>query len=87
MQAHRKERIGGKELLFGAALGIPNFLSSLFLLRSLATVPAVIAFPTYSVAVILVVALAGVCFFTERLNPRQIIGGLLICIALILLNL
>lgn len=84
---HRKERIGGKELLFGAALGIPNFLSSLFLLRSLATVPAVIAFPTYSVAVILVVALAGVCFFKERLNPRQIIGGLLICIALILLNL
>ena len=84
---HRKERIGSKELVFGAALGIPNFFSSLFLLKSLATVPAVIAFPTYSVAVILVVALAGILFFKERLSLRQAIGGLLICIALALLNL
>lgn len=84
---HRKERIGTKELLFGAALGVPNFLSSLFLLQSLSTVPAVIAFPTYSVAVILVVALAGVCFFKERFTLRQTIGGLLICIALVFLNL
>lgn len=84
---HRKERIGKKELLFGAALGVPNFFSSLFLLRSLATVPAVIAFPTYSVAVILVVALAGIVFFKERLSLRQIAGGLLICIALVFLNL
>lgn len=83
----RKERLGWKELLYGAALGIPNFLCSLFLLRSLATVPAVIAFPTFSVAVILVVALAGVLLFKERLNLRQGIGGVLICIALALLNL
>lgn len=85
--ASRKEHIGFKELAYGAMLGIPNFLSSLFLLNALATVPAVIAFPTFSVAVILVVALAGVCFFHERLQPRQILGGMLICLALALLNL
>lgn len=83
----RKETLGAKELVYGAALGIPNFFSSLFLLRSLASVPAVIAFPTFSVAVILVVALVGVVFFKERLRPRQIAGGILICIALALLNL
>lgn len=83
----RKERIGRKELVYGALLGIPNFLSSLFLLHSLSTVPAVIAFPTFSVAVILVVSVAGLLFFRERLNPRQIVGGLLICVALVLLNL
>lgn len=83
----RKERIGCKELAYGAFLGIPNFLSSLFLLHSLSTVPAVIAFPTFSVAVILVVSVAGLLFFRERLNPRQVIGGLLICVALVLLNL
>lgn len=83
----RKERIGRKELVYGALLGIPNFLSSLFLLHSLSTVPAVIAFPTFSVAVILVVSVAGLLFFRERLNPRQVIGGLLICVALVLLNL
>ena len=85
--AHKKEKLGMKELLYGAALGIPNFLSSLFLLNALRSVPAVIAFPTFSVAVILVVAAAGILFFRERLQRRQVFGGLLICIALVLLNL
>ena len=85
--AHKKEKLGMKELLYGAALGIPNFLSSLFLLNALRSVPAVIAFPTFSVAVILVVAAAGILFFREQLQRRQVFGGLLICIALVLLNL
>ena len=85
--AYKKERLGVKELLYGTALGIPNFLSSLFLLNALASVPAVIAFPTFSVAVILVVALTGIVCFRERLNRKQLLGGFLICIALILLNL
>jgi len=87
LMSRKKERLGLKEIAFGAMLGIPNFLSSLFLLNSLATVPAVIAFPTFSVAVILVVAIAGMLCFRERLNHRQLLGGFLICIALILLNL
>ena len=84
--AYKKERIGWKELAYGTLLGIPNYLSTFFLLKSLSTVPAVIAFPTYSVGVILVVCLTGVLLFRERLNRRQIIGGLMICAALILLN-
>lgn len=87
LMVSRGERLGAKELTYGALLGIPNFLSSLFLLRSLATVPAVIAFPTFSVSVILVVALAGMLVFHERLYRRQIIGGILICGALAMLNL
>ena len=85
--AHKKERLGFKELCYGAALGIPNFFSSLFLLKSLTVIPAVIAFPTVNVAVILVVSLAGFLLFREKLSRRQIIGGVLICIALALLNL
>lgn len=85
--ARKKERLGIKELCYGAALGIPNFLSSLFLLKSLTVIPAVIAFPTVNVAVILVVSLAGFLLFHEKLSHRQIIGGILICIALALLNL
>ena len=87
LMAKKKERLGRKELLFGAVLGIPNFFSSLFLLNALDTVPAVIAFPTFSVAVILVVSAAGIAFFGERLTRKQLYGGLLICISLILLNL
>lgn len=83
----KKERLGLKELGYGAMLGIPNFLSSLFILNALRSVPAVVTFPTYSVATILVVALAGLVFFREKLERKQIFGGLLICIALVLLNL
>ena len=46
-----------------------------------------IAFPTFNVAVILVVALTGILLFREHLSRKQMIGGLLICIALVLLNL
>lgn len=82
----KRERIGVKELAFGAALGIPNYLSALFLLRSLSSMPATIVFPTFSVAVILVVSLAGILLFHEKLGRHQLIGGMLICAALALLN-
>ena len=62
-------------------------LTALFLLKALATVPAVIAFPTCNVAVILVVTGAGILFFQETLSKKQVAGGILICIALVLLNL
>lgn len=87
LMARKGERLGKKELLYGSLLGIPNFFSSLFLLNSLHSVPAVIAFPTYSVATILVVALTGILVFREKLERKQIVGAALICIALVLLNL
>lgn len=83
----KKERPGKNELLFGLLIGIPNFGSAKFLLASLRSVPAVIAYPTYSVATILVVTLAGVCFFKEKLSKRQWIALAVILAALILLNL
>ncbi len=84
---YKKERIGWKELAYGALLGVPNYWSTLFLLKSLGSVPAVIAFPTFSVGVILVVAVTGVTIFREKLERKQIVGAFLICIALVLLNL
>lgn len=87
LMVYRKERLGIRELLYGALLGIPNFLSSLFLLKALSSVPGVIAFPTYSVATILVVALTGLLVFREKLQKKQVIGAALICVALVLLNL
>lgn len=87
LMVHKKECLGLKELGYGALLGIPNFFSSLFLLKALSSVPGVIAFPTYSVATILVVALAGLLVFREKLEKKQIVGSILICIALVLLNL
>lgn len=81
------QRPGKWEVLFGMLIGIPNFFSSKFLLRALEDIAAVIVYPVYSVASILVVTLAGVLLFKERLEKRQWIALGLILVALVLLNL
>lgn len=82
----RKERPGGWELLFGTLLGVPNFFSSKFLLLALNDLPAVVVFPTFSIATLLIATLAGVFFFRERLRKLQWIALMGILAALFLLN-
>lgn len=83
----KKEKLGKNEVIYGLLIGIPNYFSAHFLLLSLKYVPAVIAYPTYSVATLLVVTLAGVGFFKERLSQKQWGALGIIVIALALLNL
>lgn len=83
----KKERPGLSEVLYGFAVGIPNYFSAKFLLAALETIPAVIVYPTYSVATILTVTLAGVVLFQERLGKRQWVAVGIILVALVLLNL
>lgn len=82
----RKERPGKAELFFGLLIGVPNFFSARFLLLSLGEIPAVIAYPTYSVASLFAVTLAGVLFFKEKLQRKQWIAIGVILMALVLLN-
>ena len=83
---YKKERLGMQELLFGAAIGIPNFFSSKFLLRALADLPAVVVYPSFSIATMLITTLAGVFFFRERLLKLQWLALIAIVAALCLLN-
>jgi len=80
------QRVGKWEAVYGLLIGIPNFFSSKFLLRALESVPAVVAYPVYSVAAILIVTLTGVALFRERLEKRQWAALGLILAALVLLN-
>lgn len=82
----KKERPGFREFLFGTLIGIPNFLSSKFLLSALATVPAVVAYPTFSVATLLVITLSGVLAFREKLKAHQWAALGAILVALVMLN-
>jgi len=86
LMLYKKESMGKWELLFGALVGVPNYFTARFLLRSLEDIPAVIVYPTYSVATILVVTLAGMAFFKERLGKRQWLAMGVILGALVLLN-
>ena len=87
MVLRKGERPGVRELMFGFLIGIPNFFSAKFLLLALASLPAVVVYPSFSVATLLVVTLTGVAVFKERLSGRQWAAVGAIVVALILLNL
>ena len=82
----KKEKPGLRELLFGTLIGLPNFFSAKFLLAALTRLPAVVVYPTFSVATLLVVTLSGLLFFKERLKSRQWIALGMILLALVALN-
>ena len=84
---YQKKKPCAQDLLFGLILGVPNYYSSRCLLLSLRSVPAVVAYPVYNVATIVVVSLAGMLLFRETLNRRKSVGIGLILLALVLLNL
>lgn len=81
-----RERPRLQDLCFGFLIGIPNFFSSRFLLDALRELPAVVVYPTFSVATMLLVTLSGVLFFRERLPRHQWLALGLILISLALLN-
>ena len=74
------------EIAWGLAIGIPNYFSSRFMLLSLSQVPASIAYPSYSVGSIVLVALAGVILFKEKISRRRYIALAIIMVALAMLN-
>lgn len=82
----KKERPGKQELLFGTLIGIPNFFSSKFLLGALNSIPAVVVYPTFCVATMLIVTLTGVLVFREKLSRRQWCALGIILVALVFLN-
>ena len=83
---YKKERPGFTDIFYGLLVGVPNYLSARFLLKALDHMPAVIAYPTFSVASLVVITLTGVCFFRERLSRRQWVAVAGILVALALLN-
>ncbi len=83
---YKKERPGFREILFGSLIGIPNFFSAKFLLGALTSLPAVVVFPSFSVATLLIVTLAGIAVFRERLSKVQWVALAAIVLALIFLN-
>lgn len=86
MVIQKKERPGLQELGFGILIGIPNFFSAKFLLLALTKLPAVVVYPSFSVATLLLVTLTGVVAFRERLSKIQWMAIAAIVVALVLLN-
>ncbi len=82
----KKARPDSKAMLYGSIIGVVNFFSSKFILGALAQIPAVVVFPSYSVATMLVVTLSGLLFFKERLSKQQWLAFAAVIAALVMLN-
>lgn len=84
--AIKKQKITKNELVYGAMLGVPNYFSARFLLKALGEIPAVVAYPTFSIGTIAVITLTGIVGFKEKITKLQLLAIGLIAIAVVLLN-
>lgn len=75
-----------RDILVGILVGIPNLFASFFLILALVTVPAAVAYPVFGAGSILIINLAGVIFFGERLSQRERIAVLTTVLALVVIN-
>ncbi len=82
----KKQRVGRHDILYGAAIGVPNYFATRLLILSLSSVPAVIVYPVYNVGAIVLIGLAGMFIFRESVKGRRLIGYLMIVASLVLLN-
>ena len=82
----KREKAAPRDILYGLLIGVPNYYSSRFLLLALGRVPAVVAYPVFSIGTIIAITLAGTLVFRERLTSRKGWALLLILVALVLLN-
>lgn len=82
---------GGKmskqDIIVGIGVGIPNQLTTLFLLRAASGLPAYVVYPTYSAGLIILVNIINYLAFRETLSKRQYIATGIIGLGLIFINL
>lgn len=81
-----KKKLCKADIAYGVLVGIPNYFSARFLLASLGAIDAVIVYPTYSVATMVVIAVVGVLAFHEKISKKKAIALGLIAVAIALLN-
>lgn len=81
-----RERPCIKDCCWGLAVGVLNYLSTLALLKAILVMPAFIAYPVYSVGVIIFVNVINFIFLKEPLTRRQYAGMAIIAAALVCLN-
>ena len=79
-------KINKRDILTGLAVGVPNLFSSFFLILSLDSLKASIAFPIYSAGSIVLINLGGLLIFKEKISNKNKVAIGLIIIGLILIN-
>ena len=64
----KKIRIDKQTAMLGLTLGVPNVLTTFFLLNALAILPAIVVFPLMNVGIILLTTMMAFWIWKEKLN-------------------
>lgn len=82
----KKIKISMHTALWGVALGVPNVLSTIFLLSALTMLPAILVYPLMNVGIILLTTILAFIFWKEKLNRWGILALLSGILAIIFLS-
>lgn len=81
-----RQKISLYSIIWGILIGVPNYFSARFLLYALMELPAIVTYPVYNIATILLISTIGTLLFKEDMNRRKLLGLGLIIVAIVLLN-
>lgn len=84
--AFREGKLSKADVFYGMILGVPNYFSARFLLLALGDLSAVLVYPTFSVATLVVISMVGILIFKESVDKKKMTALGLIILALFLLN-
>jgi drug/metabolite transporter (DMT)-like permease len=82
-------KVQAKNMYWGIALGIPNYFSMYFLVKTLSAFPAhsAVILPVNNIGIVAASTMVSVVFFKEKLNSLNTAGLILSILAIILLAL
>lgn len=83
----KHKNITKQSIVYGVAVGIPNMLTAFFLINALSMMNATVVFPLYSGGAIMLSMVWSMIAFNEKLKRKDIVGIVMIFMALILINL
>lgn len=82
----KHKNVSKLSVVYGFAVGIPNMLTAFFLISALSMMNATVVFPLYSGGAIMLSMLWSLFAFGEKLKLKDVVGIVLIFLALILIN-
>ncbi len=83
----RRVKAAKRDLVTGAAIGVPNALSGLFIVLALLRLDAVVVYPTAAASVVAIMAALGILVWRERLRTLGYLGITIALAAVVLINL
>lgn len=83
--SHQK-KIKKEEFVFGFLLGIPNFLSSYFLIDAFRVLQASVVFAVFSIGSIFLVTILSIFFFQEKISKWQFVFLISLFISIFLMQ-